>query len=395
MTAHRFRWAAIAVFTLASSLSYLDRQLLAALAPTIQQEFHLSSAEYGLIVSAFSIVYALGAPLSGVFLDRAGLNLGMCLSVGLWSLAGIATGVTSGFRALLGCRAWLGLAESAGIPGHGKANALYLPASERTLGAAMAQIGLSIGLIIAPLLDTLVAAQYGWRAAFVFTGLLGFFWIPAWLVTSRAVPSTPLTKTPATSPTTLFLDRRFWLLAVANGFGMTVYSLWTNWTTKFLVATHHLTQQQANTQYAWMPPVFAAAGGFLGGFLSLRLINRGIAPSAARLRVIFISAIALFATGLPPLLPTPALAVAAVCWSFFWIVAFSSNFYALPLDYFGPERAATGVAALTSAYGLMQTVVSPLIGAGVDHYGFTPVCAAIATLPLLSWIIVRLAVARH
>jgi hypothetical protein len=78
-----------------------------------------------------------------------------------------------------------------------------------------------------------------------------------------------------------------------------------------------------------------------------------------------------------------------VCWSFFWSVALSVNLYALPLDYFGASRAATGVAALTAGYGFMQTILSPWVGRMVDRYGFSPVCAALSVLPLVSWIVLR------
>jgi ACS family hexuronate transporter-like MFS transporter len=97
----------------------------------------------------------------------------------------------------------------------------------------------------------------------------------------------------------------------------------------------------------------------------------------------------LLGTALAPMMPSPTLATAAICWSFFWTVAMSVNIYSLPLDYFGAERAAFGVSALTGAYGILQTVLSPLVGHLVAHYGFVPVCAGIASMPLLSYAILR------
>jgi predicted MFS family arabinose efflux permease len=147
---------------------------------------------------------------------------------------------------------------------------------------------------------------------------------------------------------------------------------------------------QANLRLAWIPPVFAAAGGIAGGSLGLRLAGRSATLVAARLRGILIAAFALTVTALAPLAPSANLATAAVCWSFFWAVAFSVNLYALPIDYFGPERAGFGIAALTFAYGLMQTITSPAIGRAVDLWGFGPVCALASLTPLAAWVVLRL-----
>ncbi len=102
--ASRYRWFILAVFVLSTTISYLDRQILAALAPTIQAEFALSDAQYGLLLTAFSIPYAAMAPFAGLLIDRIGLNRAISLAVALWSCAGIATGLTTGLTSLIVCR---------------------------------------------------------------------------------------------------------------------------------------------------------------------------------------------------------------------------------------------------------------------------------------------------
>ena len=92
--ASRLRWLVLSVFVLSTALNYLDRLLLAALAPTLKSEFHLSNTQYGGVISVFSIVYALTAPVAGWFIDRVGLNAGITVSMAVWSLAGMATGLT-------------------------------------------------------------------------------------------------------------------------------------------------------------------------------------------------------------------------------------------------------------------------------------------------------------
>ncbi len=376
------RWIALSIFTLATALSFLDRQVLAALAPEIQEEFGLNNKQYGYLLSVFSILYAGGAPMLGLFIDRAGLNIGISLSVGVWSLAGMATGFAGGYAGLLGCRAALGLAESGGIPANGKAVATYLLPRERALGAGLGQIGISLGMVTAPVLASGLAVAYGWRSAFVVTGALGFLWIPLWLWTSRALPADAVEPAPAPKLAAMVGDPRLWALVAANILGMTVYSLWINWTTVFLVNTQGLTPQDANQRLAWIPPLFAALGGLAGGWLSMRLARAGWDLLDARRRVCLLSTLALLVTAAVPHIPSAALATAAICWSFFWAVAFSVNLYAMPIDMFGAERAAFGVSALTCAYGFMQTFLSPLIGDGIDRAGFGPVCGVVAVLPL-------------
>ena len=180
-----YRWVVLSIFVLCSAINYLDRQTLATLAPLVRAEFHLSNAQYGLILTVFSIAYAACAPFAGMLIDRIGLNRRDRLAVGVWSCAGICTGFTRGLGGLLGCRGVLGMSEAAGIPGAGKAIHRYLLPAERALGNAWNQAGVSLGLILAPPVATWIAMRYGWRQAFVITGGLGLIWIPLWILTAR------------------------------------------------------------------------------------------------------------------------------------------------------------------------------------------------------------------
>jgi len=376
------RWLAASVLVLSTALSFLDRQVLAALAPLLKQEFHLSNQGYGYVVSAFSLAYAVFAPIAGLLIDRVGLNIGISAVVTLWSLAGVATGFAGGLGSLLGCRAALGAAESGGIPATGKGFALYLRPGERAMGTALNQVGITLGMMAAPLIIGGVATTLGWRAGFVATGIAGFVWIPLWLVVVRLVP-VPVAP-PAPAGRTPGRDWRLWALAAANILMMTVYSLWMNWTTIFLVSAHGMSQAEANRQFAWIPPVFASFGGLFGGWLSMRSAKAGVGLYAARLRACVVAAVLLTSTALVPFAPGAGAATALICLSFFMAVAMSANIYAMPLDLFGASRAAFAVSVLTASYGLMQTVVSPLFGWMIDRYGFAPVCAISGTLPLAS-----------
>jgi ACS family hexuronate transporter-like MFS transporter len=384
------RWVIVSVLILATALNYLDRQLLAAVAPLLKTEFHLSNEQYGLILLAFSVVYAAAAPAAGLLIDRIGVKAGMGLAVAGWSVAGMFTGLVNSFGGLLACRAVLGGAEAAAIPGFGKANAMYLPPREFALGTAVNQIGISIGGIAAPLVAASLAVTYGWRAAFVACGAIGLLWLPFWLYTVRRVPAHVEAHLAAGLPVSGMLrDRRFWGLVVANILYMTMYTLWTNWTTLYFVEARGMTQAEANAHFAWIPPVFATAGGLAGGALAFRMIRAGFDAHVARMRICWLSAVLLLSTAAVPFMASAGWAAAAISFSYFWTLCMSTNVYAMPIDFFGASRAAFGVSALTFAYGIMQAVVSPLIGRMIDSYGFASVCVSFAVLPLLAVVILQ------
>jgi ACS family hexuronate transporter-like MFS transporter len=176
-------------------------------------------------------------------------------------------------------------------------------------------------------------------------------------------------------------DRRLWVLMLANALSMMGYYLWFTWTTLYMVDAHHLTPQQA-VRYVWIPPVFAAAGGFAGGWLSLRFIVSGIAAPAARFRVCLAAAVLSLCMLAIPSASSPAWASAGISLSIFAVAAFSVNMYTLPLDIFGAAPAGFAVAALVSSYGFISAVIAPIIGRVIDHQGYTPVILTIAFTPL-------------
>jgi ACS family hexuronate transporter-like MFS transporter len=376
----RFRWLVLAVFVLSTTINYLDRATLATVAPAVKAEFHLSNAEYGWIVNAFMLTYALTAPLAGMLVDRIGLNRAIRLAVGLWSCAGIATGFTSGLAGLAGCRGVLGFAEAGGIPAAGKAIHQYMLPAERALGNAMNQAAVSLGLILAPPIATAIAVRSGWRHAFIVTGVLGLLWIPLWIWVSRRIPAPPAPKASLNPGPGLLGDRRLWAFVLANALSMIPYSLWTNWTTLYLVDVQHMTMLQA-AWYAWIPPVLAAAGGFAGGALSRRWMNFGMAAITARFRVCLLaSALALVAAAIP-LAPGTVWACVEISISFFSVAAFSVNMYSLPLDTFGGARAAFAVSMLTASAGAAG-LISPFFGRLIDLHGYGPVMGIAAVMPL-------------
>jgi ACS family hexuronate transporter-like MFS transporter len=380
----------IGVLALSTAINMLDRQVLAALAPTVKQELHMSGTEFGFLISAFTLAYAVCAPLAGWFIDSYGLSAGIKAAVAIWSVASMASGFSRSLGGLLGWRAVLGAGESAGMPALAKANALHLRPNEFGLSLAVNSIGVTLGAAAAPLLVAAVLPRFGWRAVFLLTGALGLLWIPLWnLISPKSVVRSSGQGKQAIFPGRwkaerrgLLRDRRLWKLTASNALIMTGYTVWTNWTTVYFVQQLHLPEGDANRHYAWIPPVFATIGGFYGGWLSYRWIRRGMDAPSARLRGCMIAALCLLMTAGLPLYRSPVWAAAIISSAMFWTMSLQMNTHILPLDLFGPKHAGLSVSVLACSYGLMQMLVSPVIGAVVDRVGFAPLCVTLPLLPL-------------
>lgn len=363
--------------------------VLAALAPTLKTEFNLTNTDYGKLASAFAIAYALASPLLGQLIDRLGLLRGTSLVVGVWSLAGLATGFAGSFGQLLFCRTALGAAEAGGIPATGKAYGTYLLPKERALGAGVGQLGLSLGLVAAPILAAWSLRHNHWQWAFMIAGGAGLLWIPLWWAVNKVFPVPALPTPSQQEKSSLLRDRRLWRLALANFFSMSVYTLWTNWTTLYLVEQHGLAKDVANQNYAWIPPLGGTAGALVGGYLSMRFIQKGTEEVTARKRVFFITAIFALVTAFVPFAPGPAWATCAIALSFFFVAAGSTNLYTIPVDLFGASHAAFAVSTLVFAYGATQAVFSWLFGWLIDtQKSYVPVCLLVAGMPLFAYLLI-------
>ncbi|HLG98078.1 MAG TPA: MFS transporter [Bryobacteraceae bacterium] len=385
------RWIALTVFVFSAVLNYLDRQVLATMAEvwTARHDFAFTPADYGHLVQYFSMAYAAAALFVGYFIDRVGLNRGATISVAIWSIASIGTGMSHSVHELLFWRIVLGAAEASGVTAVGKAVSLYLYPKEQAVGQAMGQLGLSLGAGLAPGFAVYFAYNHDWRWTFYAVAILGVIWIPVWLITSRYVPPT-VGRVPATTKHSfgLLKDKKLWGLIAGNFLAMTVYSLWTNWPPRYLVRTFHLSPADT-ARYTWIVPICGYFGALLGGSFAWRLIQGGSTPVAAHKRACMVAAVLLLGTMAIPFLPSPALATAGMCLSFFLVAGWSTNHYTLPIDVYGPARSAFGVSSLILAYGLMQFVISSPVAWFTDRYGFAPVCFLFSLLPLASYGVVH------
>src|SRR5688572_29396971 len=177
-------WVPAVTMMLMSLISYIDRNTLAILAPTIRKVANMSETDYGWVITSFSIAYMIGNPVWGWILDRFGLRAGMTVAVSFWTAASVAHAYADSFWEFAIARALLGFGEGATFPGGLRAVMQTLPPLHRSRGVAIAYSGGSLGAIVAPLIVTPIYAHWGWQKAFLFTGFIGVAWVLLWQVVS-------------------------------------------------------------------------------------------------------------------------------------------------------------------------------------------------------------------
>jgi ACS family hexuronate transporter-like MFS transporter len=194
-TTGRYRWTICALLFFATTINYMDRQILGIMAPVLQAEIHWSEADYGLIVTAFQAAYALGILIFGWFIDRYGTKIGYTVSIMGWSIAAMAHALARTPFSFGIARASLGFSESGNFPAAIKAIAEWFPKKERALAVGIFNSGANVGAMVAPAAVPWMTVAYGWQAAFVATGAIGFLWIAFWtLMYERPERHKKLTK---------------------------------------------------------------------------------------------------------------------------------------------------------------------------------------------------------
>ncbi|HEY0610384.1 MAG TPA: MFS transporter, partial [Chitinophaga sp.] len=172
-----YRWTICALLFFATTINYIDRQVIGFLKPVLEKEFNWTETQYGTIVMAFSAMYALGLLMFGRLVDVIGTKRGYSLSIIIWSLAAMAHALAKSTLGFGIARASLGLGESGNFPVAIKAVAEWFPKKERAFATGIFNAGTNIGAIVVPAIIPWLAGTYGWQAAFIWTGVIGFIWL--------------------------------------------------------------------------------------------------------------------------------------------------------------------------------------------------------------------------
>ena len=179
--ATRFRWVVCALLLFATTINYIDRQILSLVKEFLDAELHWTNEQFGWVNGAFQVAYGFGLLGFGWFVDRFGTKVGYTVSLVAWSIAAIGHAAVGSVRGFFIARIALGLGEGGNFPSAIKAVALWFPKRERALATSIFNAGTNVGALLAPAIVPFIAIHYGWRWAFVGAGIAGFFWLLLWI----------------------------------------------------------------------------------------------------------------------------------------------------------------------------------------------------------------------
>lgn len=382
------KWWIAGLLFAATMLNYLDRQVLALVSPVLRKQLSLTATGYSHILTAFLLGYTFGQLIVGRVIDRFGARRSFAFAMLWWSAAGIAAATSHSAIQLEAFLLFMGLGEAAAWPASVKTIQEWFAVSERGIAVGFFNSGSSMGAVLAPVLVTLLAIHYSWRAAFIVFGAFGFLWIVPWLLT---YPGRPQLKTSRlTSPqeepppiVALLRDRRALGVILGRFFCDPIWYFYIFWLPDYLSRVRHFSIREIGLT-AWIPFVAAGVGNLVGGWLSGYLLRHGRKAVTSRLAVMTGSALAM-ATGVGIwFCNSPTSAIALISFVVFSYSCWASNILTLPSDIFSSGAVATVVGFSGTAAGIGGVLVTLITGLIIDHYSYLGVFLVLALLPILA-----------
>ena len=299
-----YRWVVCALLFTATTINYIDRQVIGILKPTLQTEIGFNEIDYGNIVFAFQLAYAIGLLLVGRLMDRLGTRKGFSLAVIVWSIAAMAHAWARSVGGFIAARFALGLGESGNFPASIKTVAEWFPKRERALATGIFNAGTNIGAVVAPIIVPVITLRYGWPWAFIATGAIGFAWLVLWLVVYRRpeehprlraaelahIRSDPPEDEARVGWGRLFRHRQLWAFAIGKFLTDPIWWLYLFWLPDLLHRNYGLNLTNMGPPLVVIYLV-ADVGSIGGGWLSSSLIKRGWSVNAARKTAMLICAL--------------------------------------------------------------------------------------------------------
>jgi MFS transporter, ACS family, hexuronate transporter len=398
----RLRWWIVWTLFFSTVTNYISRQTFSVLAPLITAQYHLTHTDLARILGAFQISYALTWLLGGIFLDAVGTRLGLALAVVFWSVVNILTAFAASVFSFAAFRFLLGIGEGFNWPGASKTVAEWFPSQERSVAVAIFDSGSSVGGAVAALTIPLLAAKFGWRAAFVFSGMLGFVWLLVWLRVYHPLDRHPnvtqgeaaLIRSGQDAPVAsaergikrwlkLAKNRNVWGIVLGRALTDPIWWFYVFWLPQYLSDARGFSMTRI-ALFAWLPFVAADLGNFTGGLISGYCIRRGLSVVRARLWVCVVSC-------LPMLLGIPAArveniysAMGLICFALWGYASWSTMGLTLPSDLFPQDVVATVTGLSGLAAGLVGAVFTLAVGTLVDRFSYRPAFLIAGLMPLLA-----------
>ncbi|MCK8493488.1 MFS transporter [Spirosoma sp. RP8] len=412
-----YRWFIVFLLFTATTINYLDRQIIGLLKPTLEKEFNWSETNFSRIVMAFTAAYAVGLLLFGWIIDKVGTKVGYSVTIVLWSIAGMLHAVARSVFGFSMARVGLGIGEAGNYPAAVKTVAEWFPKKERALATGLFNAGTSIGVVVAVLVVPWILTQYGWQNVFWITGALGFVWLIAWLIfydiptrqprltseeyqyivsDQEATDNDDATKRPI-KWFKLFTFPQTWAVITGKGLIDPIYWFFLFWLPSYFSSTFNLDLKKPSVE---LMLIYTATtlGSIGGGYLSSRLIKNGWPTLKARKTVLFAFALIEISIMLAQFVTDVWVAVGLLSVAVAVHQAWATNVFTLASDLF-PKQAVSSIVGIAGTAGALGGILFPmLIGSLLDEYktagnltgGYNLLFTICAFTYLIAWTIIHL-----
>lgn len=394
------RWWLCGLLFIATSLSFLDRQVLSMVAPVITNEFQMSPVVYSRVTTAFLVSYAIMFFLGGRIIDRLGTRLGLALSVGFWSISSAVHGIVQNPMQLGIARFFLGAGEGGCFPGATKGATEWFPDKERATAIGIAIGGAALGAIVAPPMTVWLTVMVGWRGAFFATGIIGGLWVLLWWIFFHKPKDSPFIsnrelayikngreettvmnsdkpKKESIVPLKVLLRvKQLWGLALMRFVTDWVFYLYMFWIPLYLSEVRNISFERIGKEFAWIPFLALGVSNIAGGWISDRLIKSGISVNKARKSIMTIAAILTIFSTFDAFAPSAQLAIGFMALLMFAHGFWITNYVTIISELFDSNSVGT-VMGLSGTVGTVGGILGNLIiGWVVQHFSYLPIWIA-------------------
>nr|WP_315189355.1 MFS transporter [uncultured Flavobacterium sp.] len=440
-----YRWTICGLLFFATTVNYLDRQVLSLLAPALSKEFNWSNSDYANITAVFQFIYAISMLFAGRIIDKLGTKWGYILAISIWSIGAIMHaysivigGVFTNVLAWVGIsavpisiagfmvsRAVLGFGESGNFPAAIKVTAEYFPKKERALATGIFNSGSNVGAILAPLTVPWIAVNWGWQSAFIAVGAIGFIWILFWNALYEKPENqkklskeeydyiasendTTIIRIVETEEKVAWIKllgyRQTWAFVIGKFLTDGVWWFFLFWLPKYLQAEFNMVDAAIVLPLAVLYSM-TMVGSIGGGWFPIYFIKKGFTPYDGRMKAMLIIA----------LIPLVVLLAQPLGYISYWIPVFliglgasahqawSANIFTTVSDMFPKKTIGSVVGIGGMAGGIGGVLVTKTAGALIDHYealgeiktGYTLIFIFCAIAYLLAWSIMKILVPKY
>ena len=373
-------WIIIGLLLLATSLSFLDRQVLSVSILKIKEDLSITDIDYGFINSGFLASYAIMFTLAGILIDRYGSRLGLAFSVGFWSFATLLHSLSNSVFQFGLFRFLLGVGEGGCFPGAIKAVIEWVPKNKHALANGIAIGGSAIGAVVAPPLCVFLLGIVGWRAVFLVTGGFGFIWLFAWLVFTKEKNQPQMTTSDDTKVKRehkkvkigALLKNKEVIIFIAIRFLLDpIIYYYMFWTPKYLNQTHSLPLEMIG-KILWIPFLALGVANVLGGWLSDFVFVRTANLNLARKLVMGIAAALTIPMVMVGFIQSYVIIIVLMSLAFFAHGLWITNYITSIGDIFGKSVTSTVVGLSGSAGAISSLILNPVIGYIIMRYSYGP-----------------------